>query len=224
MYTVIRTRVFDDWLAATTDPGRGVSQVVLLGAGFDSRAFRLAWPPGVRLWELDQAPLLAAKEAILTRVAATPGCQRHTVAVDFTDADWPGVLKSAGLMSELPTAWLAEGLLPYLAPEVALGMIAAVSELSPPGSHFAADVVDEDSIITRNQYLAGLRQLSPSLRGAPFQFGTNDPRQFLAEHGWATSKVMSPGDEGADFGRFSASPGQPNLPLPRLSFVLARRA
>jgi O-methyltransferase involved in polyketide biosynthesis len=103
-------------------------------------------------------------------------------------------------------------------------MLDAVSELSPAGSHFAADVVDEDSIITRNQYLAGLRQLSPALRGAPFQFGANDPRQLLADHGWETTKVMRPRDEGADFGRFTAFPGQPNLPLPRLSFVLARRA
>src|SRR5438128_3618200 len=52
MYTVIRTRVFDDWLVTTL--GHGVAQVVLLGAGFDTRAFRLDWPPGVRVWELDQ--------------------------------------------------------------------------------------------------------------------------------------------------------------------------
>jgi len=223
MYTVIRTRVFDDWLATITGPEHSISQVVLLGAGFDSRAFRLSWPLGVRVWELDQAPLLAAKEATLARAAATPGCERHTLAVDFTDADWPELLTSAGLRSELPTAWLAEGLLPYLAPDVAIAMLDAVSELSPHGSHFAADVVDGASIITRNQYLAGLRQLSPSLKGASFQFGTNDPRQLLADHGWTTSSVMHPGDEGANFGRFTTFPGLSNLPLPLLSFVLARR-
>jgi methyltransferase (TIGR00027 family) len=224
MYTVIRTRVFDDWLATTTGPMRGVSQVVLLGAGFDSRAFRLDWPLGLRLWELDQPSLFAAKEAILARLAATPGCQRHTVAVDFTNADWPGVLKSAGLRSELPTAWLAEGLLPYLAPDIAIGMLDAVSELSPRGSHFAADVVDGASIITRNQYVAGLRQLSPSLKGANFQFGVDDPRPLLADHGWTTVRVMHPGDEGANFGRFTVDRDLPNLPRPLLSFVLARRA
>src|SRR5712691_12446036 len=80
MYTVIRTRVFDDWLATAVGPEQSVSQVVLLGAGFDGRAFRLNWPPGVRLWELDQAPLLVAKEAILAQVAAIPGCQRQTLA------------------------------------------------------------------------------------------------------------------------------------------------
>jgi methyltransferase (TIGR00027 family) len=224
MYTVIRTRVFDDWLLTTLGPGRGVAQVVLLGAGFDSRAFRLDWPPGVRLWELDQVSLLAAKEAILARVAAIPGCQRTSLAVDFADADWPGELKSAGLRSEVPTAWLAEGLLPYLAPDVAVGMLDAVRELSSPGSHFAMDVVDEVSISTRNQYLAGLRQLSPSLKGASFQFGTDDPRQLLADHGWTTTRIMHPGDRGANFGRFTTFPGMPGLPLPLLSFVLARRA
>jgi methyltransferase (TIGR00027 family) len=73
MYTVIRTRVFDDWLASTMGSAHGVSQFVLLGAGFDCRAFRLDRPSGVRLWELDQAPLLAAREAILGRAAATRG-------------------------------------------------------------------------------------------------------------------------------------------------------
>ena len=63
------------------------------------------------------------------------------------------------------------------------------------------DVVDEVSVSTRNQYLAGLRQLSPSLKGATFQFGTDDPRQLLADHGWTTSRIMHPGDRGANFGR-----------------------
>ena len=224
MYTVIRTRVFDDWLSTTLGRGHGVAQVVLLGAGFDSRAFRLAWPPGVRLWELDQASLLAAKAAILAGVAAVPGCERRSLPVDFDHADWPEALTSAGLRSEVPTAWLAEGLFPYLAPEAALGVLDAMRDLSPPGSHLAMDVVDEVSVTTRNQYLAGLRQLSPSLKGASFQSGTDDPRRLLADHGWATSKIMHPGDAAAHFGRFTTFPGMPGLPLPRLSFVLARRA
>jgi methyltransferase (TIGR00027 family) len=203
----------------------GVSQFVLLGAGFDSRAFRLDWPSGVRLWEVDQAPLLAAKEAILGRVAATPGnCERRTVAFDFADPGWPAVLKSAGLRPDLPTAWLAEGVLPYLSPEVAIRLLDATRDLSPRGSHLAADVVDQDSIISRNEYLAVLRQVGPALKGAPFQFGTNDPPQLLADHGWITSRVVDPVDEGRRLDRFTASPGPPNLPLPRLSFVLAHWA
>jgi len=224
MYTVIRTRVFDDWLMSATGPDHAVSQVVLLGAGFDSRAFRLDWPAGVALWELDQPALLAAKAAILAHAAPAPGCLRTTVAVDFAHPDWPAALPPAGFRPELPTAWLAEGVFPYLTPEVAVGVLDAVARLSPPGSLFAADVVDEDSIRTRNQYLAGLRQLSPGIKGAPFQFGTNAPAQLLADHGWSPSTVVQPGDAGANFGRLVTAPGSASLPLPRLAFVMARRS
>lgn len=61
LHVVIRTRFYDEYLLAS-----GVSQVVLLAAGLDSRAFRLAWPDGVRLFELDLPELLAFKEHALS--------------------------------------------------------------------------------------------------------------------------------------------------------------
>jgi len=225
LYTIMRTRVFDDWLTSTTAAAAGLAQVVLLGAGFDSRAFRLDWRTGVALWELDQAALLAAKEAILAPSAPLPGCTRTTVAVDFADAEWPAALQAAGFRPELQTAWLAEGLFPYLTPHVAASVLDAAAALSATASQFAADLVDEDSVAARNQYLARLRELGPAVKGAPFQFGTNDPTQFLAAHGWSTLTIVEPADVAARFGRVIEEPElRITLPLPRLSFVMARRA
>jgi methyltransferase (TIGR00027 family) len=222
-YTAVRTRVFDDWLASTTAPPEGVRQVVLLGAGLDSRAFRLDWPPGLQLWELDQAPLLAAKEEILARVAPPARCRRQTVAVDLADPTWPAALRSAGFRSDLPTAWLAEGVLPYLVPEVAIALLDRAASLSPTGSHLAADMVDGDSVVTRNDYLARLRQLNASVKGAPFHFGTNDPGQLLMDHGWSTPAVLDANQVGATFNRTLISAAPSSLPLPRLWFVMAQR-
>src|SRR5947208_1787873 len=105
-FLAIRTRFFDDAVLAAC--AAGVRQVVLLGAGLDARAFRLAWPPGVRLFELDLPELFAFKEPVVAR--ATPKCTRIVVPVDMR-ADWTGPLTAAGFDGAAPTAWLAEGLL-----------------------------------------------------------------------------------------------------------------
>src|SRR3712207_8045357 len=63
LYVVVRTRFFDDFLLYACW-GAGVRQVVLLAAGMDTRAFRLNWPSGTRLYELDRPVVLAAKEEV----------------------------------------------------------------------------------------------------------------------------------------------------------------
>ena len=146
-YTIVRTRVFDDWLLSTT----GCLQLVLLGAGFDTRAFRLSWPTGTQVWELDQAQVLEAKEAALARVATDSGCaRRHAVVADLAGDGWPAVLATAEFRPEVPTAWLAEGLLPYLQPEAVETLVHHVSMLSASGSRFAADFVSADLMAARN--------------------------------------------------------------------------
>ena len=224
-YTVVRTRVFDEWLLSVTAPPGGVSQVVLLGAGFDARVFRLQLPSTTIVWELDQPELLSLKDSILADVAPTPTphCERRTVAVDFSQSTWPEALLAAGFQSELPTAWLAEGVVPYLEPDVAVRLIDTASKLSPLGSKLAVDVVDQASLVSRNQYLAALERTSPSVRGAPFRFGVDDAAKLFVDHGWSVSSVLRPGDPETTFGRFAASPAPSGLPRPLLSFVFARR-
>jgi methyltransferase (TIGR00027 family) len=78
---VIRTRFFDDQLLAGC--ASGCRQVVLLAAGLDTRAYRLAWPPGVRVFELDLPEVLTFKDHVLAGRRASPRCERTTVPADL---------------------------------------------------------------------------------------------------------------------------------------------
>ncbi len=112
-YQAVRTHFFDDFFGAASRDG--VRQVVILAAGLDSRAYRLDWPAGTMVFEIDQPKVLAYKGATLDGHGAVPKATRHAVGVDLRD-DWPAALIDAGFDPRRPTAWLAEGLLPYLPP------------------------------------------------------------------------------------------------------------
>lgn len=144
----VRSRFFDEYfLAAST---AGVRQVVLLAAGLDMRAFRLPWPANVELFELDQPKVLEFKDSVLHDQVALPGCARHVVPIDL-QADWPEALLRTSFDPQRPTAWLAEGLLPYL-PGIAVdALFADVHRLSAVGSWFATDDLAPDIPNTVNQ-------------------------------------------------------------------------
>ncbi|MEY9835240.1 class I SAM-dependent methyltransferase [Streptacidiphilus sp. EB103A] len=131
---VLRTRFFDDYLLQAT--AAGCRQVVLLAAGLDSRAFRLAWPEGTRVFELDLPPVIAFKERVLREEGAVPACERSVLAADLRE-DWPQALKNAGFDPTARTAWLIEGLLVYLEAEQADTMLSTVTELSAAGSRLS---------------------------------------------------------------------------------------
>ncbi|NDZ78780.1 class I SAM-dependent methyltransferase [Streptomyces sp. SID10853] len=128
---VIRTKFLDDLLDRAVTSG--VRQVVLLGAGMDSRAFRMDWPAGTRLFEVDTAEPLGFKAAVLRQEQAVPRCERITVPVDLRD-DWPGALAAAGHDPAQPTVWIAEGLLIYLPDDAVQLLLERVGELSAAGS------------------------------------------------------------------------------------------
>jgi methyltransferase (TIGR00027 family) len=132
----IRTRFFDDCLL---DAARaGGRQVVILGAGLDTRAFRLAWPPGVHLFELDRPDVLGFKQRVLRARSAAPTAERRAVRVDLRE-EWPRALMAAGFRGGEPTVWLAEGLLMYLTEEERDRLLDRAGALSSPGSRLAAD-------------------------------------------------------------------------------------
>lgn len=133
---VIRTRFFDDWLASSARPG-GPSQVVLLAAGLDTRAWRLAWPEETVLFELDRPDVLAAKAGVLAEARAAAACERRPVEADLA-LDWAPPLRAAGFDPTVRTAWLAEGVLFYLPDDVVRDVLEVVSGLSTPGAASAS--------------------------------------------------------------------------------------
>jgi len=130
-WILARTVFLDELLASAA--ASGCRQVVLLGAGFDTRAFRLDWPAGTRCFELDTADVLDAKGRVLAAAAAEPACERIPVAADLCE-DWPGALTAAGFDRGQPTVWIAEGLLVYLTAEAVETLLADLTALSAPGS------------------------------------------------------------------------------------------
>ena len=129
----VRTRFLDDLLLeACAD---GARQVVILGAGLDARGFRLHWPTGLRLYELDMAGVLQFKQAVIDSEGWRPACERVAVAVDLSE-DWTRPLFEAGFDASRHVAWVAEGLLAYLSPATSDALVARAGELSQPGSRF----------------------------------------------------------------------------------------
>lgn len=220
-YIAIRTRVFDDWLRGVTG-GDGPGQVVLLGAGMDARAFRLRWPPGTSLWELDRPELLALKGELLDRTGAHPQCARRSVGVDLASGGWLERLGASGFDSTQPSVWLAEGFFEYWEEPVVDRLLATLLPLAAAGSHLGADFVSRDFLASpwMVSYLAMLEE-----RGSPWRFGTNEPEVLLARHGWTATSVRQPGEEGANFGRWPWPVAPRSVPgLPHSFFVTAVRS
>jgi methyltransferase (TIGR00027 family) len=142
----VRTRFFDDHCLAAA--AAGVRQVVILAAGLDSRAYRLAWPDGTVVYELDQPAVIDFKTRTLADLGARPTATRRTVAVDLRD-DWPAALAQAGFDASQPTAWLAEGLLIYLPAEAQDRLFDQITAQSVPGSavatEYAPGIIDFDA-------------------------------------------------------------------------------
>ncbi|YCK39272.1 SAM-dependent methyltransferase [Actinomadura sp. ATCC 39365] len=180
-HLVFRTRFFDDHLSDS-----GCDQVVLLAAGLDARAFRLDWPPGVRLFELDLPELLAFKDGVLRGLAATARCERVPVPVDLRE-DWPGSLRAAGFDPARPTAWLIEGLLIYLSPAEAGRLLDGVRALSAAGSRlaFEYDPAAAALLAERARTMPELRRIATLWKGGPGE----DAVARLTARGWRVRTV-----------------------------------
>ncbi|MFF2063336.1 class I SAM-dependent methyltransferase [Streptomyces sp. NPDC058200] len=187
-YFGLRTRVLDDFLLQSVHVG-GARQVVLLGAGLDSRAFRLDWPPGCVIFEIDQEGVLAFKHKVLGGLSATPKAARVPIPMDLR-ADWVGALTDAGFDTAAPSVWLAEGLLFYLPITAETYLIDTVDRLSTGGSALAFEVkLDKDLLEYRDSplYTSTKHQIGIDLlnlfNGEPRPDSAGD----LGSKGWSTA-------------------------------------
>jgi methyltransferase (TIGR00027 family) len=132
-----RARFYDDYFAAAGK--EGVLQVVILASGLDARPYRLAWPAGTTVYEIDQPEVIAFKTATLSAAGAAPTAELRTIGIDLRE-DWPAALQDAGFDPGQPTAWLAEGvLIGWLPPDAEVRLLDSITPLSSEGSRFAAD-------------------------------------------------------------------------------------
>lgn len=191
----MRTKFFDDYF--TSSSSRGIRQIVILAAGLDSRAYRLDWPAGTVVYEVDQPAVIAFKKAALADLDATPAATLRTVGIDLRE-DWPVALGAAGFDPSAPTAWLAEGLLIYLPPEAQDRLLDTITGHSAPGSTVATESVPGllSYDAERAREMAGnLRErgLDLDMPSLIYPGPRNNVVEYLSSKGWDVTGV--PGGE-----------------------------
>lgn len=212
-YQAVRTHFFDTFFADAV--AAGIRQVVILASGLDSRAYRLSWPQGTVVYEIDQPMVLEYKAAMLGKHGVVPTAERREVAIDLRQ-DWPAALQSAGFDPARPTAWLAEGLLMYLPAEAQDRLFEQISELSAPGSRISAEAVrhhDEErrtQMRERWEKMADDLEIERTVDIADLTY--NDPDRadltdWLNNHGWTAFGTGSI-DEMRRFDRWAEVPDQ----------------
>jgi methyltransferase (TIGR00027 family) len=199
-YQAVRTHFFDEFFASAA--AAGIRQHVILAAGLDSRAYRLSWPAGSVVYEIDLPKVLEYKVATLASHGAEPVTTRRDVPVDLRE-DWPKALRDKGFDGSAPTTWLAEGLLPFLPAQAQESMFTAIDELSVPGSRISLEAFgfaefDRDEIQERWEK----RRAALAARGEDSSFSPldlwyddadrPDSAAWFAEHSWKTTSTESP--------------------------------
>jgi methyltransferase (TIGR00027 family) len=189
----VRTMFFDDFFLGATNAG--ITQAVILAAGLDSRAYRLNWPAGTTVYEIDQPDVIEFKSRTLAELGAAPTAYRRTVAIDLRE-DWSAALTQAGFDPGKPTAWSAEGLLGYLPPEAQDKLLDTVTALSAPGSRFATESSPTQDPATEGKMRERMQGVAAHWREHGFEldltelvyFGDrNEAAAYLDAHGWRTS-------------------------------------
>ena len=190
----VRTRFFDNFFADAA--AAGVRQAVILAAGLDTRAYRLQWPSGTVVYEVDQSQVIEFKTRTLADLGATPAADRKAVAVDLRD-DWPGALRDNGFDSQRPTAWIAEGLLGYLPPDAQDRLFDNITALSSAGSRLGTGYVPDmrDRIAKRGKEISERwRRLGLNMNWAELVYDgeRNDAAEYLTGRGWQTTVHTTP--------------------------------
>jgi methyltransferase (TIGR00027 family) len=182
----VRTRFFDEFfLNAARD---GIRQSVILAAGLDARPYRLSFPIGSVVYEVDQPKVIEFKSATMAALGATPSADRRTVSIDLRE-DWPAALRNSGFDTTAPTSWSAEGLLMYLPPEAQDRLFDNITELSAPGSKLATEF-HPDSDTTTSERAQEFNQrwenlgCDINLSGLFFDGDRNSVVEYLTDRGW----------------------------------------
>jgi methyltransferase (TIGR00027 family) len=198
----VRTRFFDDFFV---DAGEaGIRQAVILASGLDSRPYRLPWPQGSTVYEIDQPKVLEFKTATMSSIGATPTAERHAVSIDLRE-DWPAALRRSGFDETEPTAWSAEGLLAYLPPDAQDRLFDNITALSAPGSQLATEYHPDAGAAVGER----AKTMSTQWREHGFDIdlsqlfypGDRNPvADYLNGHGWLVNARPRP-EVFADYGR-----------------------
>jgi methyltransferase (TIGR00027 family) len=203
-YTACRTKFFDEYFLAAI--GDGIRQAVILAAGLDSRAWRLTWPEGCVVYEIDQPKVLAFKTGTLESHGVSPIASQISVGIDLR-LDWPTALAQAGFDASVPTAWCAEGLLPYLTADAQSLLFDRIQSLSAAGSRVAVEAFTNEFFSPKS--FARREEQTELYRAAAIKLGGKDITgsgnllyeeertevvDWLRAHGWTVTAATNAED------------------------------
>jgi methyltransferase (TIGR00027 family) len=202
-YMASRTMFFDQFFLRANNAG--VRQVVILAAGLDARSWRLPWPDGVTVYELDQPKVLEFKSSTLRERGAQPTANLVNVPIDLRQ-DWPTTLQQAGFDAAAPSAFTAEGLLPFLPSAAqdllferiqALTAVGSRLAVEAPGPDFNKPEARERQRSQMQRYRALAAQLGreehdfPDFEELWYFEDRTDVGDWLVEHGWDVSVLTA---------------------------------
>ena len=229
-FMATRTAFFDEFFLGAADAG--VRQVVILASGLDARSWRLPWPDGTVVYELDQPKVLEFKEATLREHGAHPTAQLVNIPIDLRQ-DWPKALQEAGFDSSRPSIWSAEGLVRYLPAQAQDLLFERINSLSAPGSWLASNVpgegfTDPDKVRAQREDNQRIRATAAKLIDAEitdfddlwYPEERTPVDAWLAERGWDVTALSFP----ELMARYSRSiPQGAEDSMPPTTFVSAHR-
>jgi methyltransferase (TIGR00027 family) len=185
----VRTRFYDQFFVDATRSG--IRQAVIVAAGLDVRAYRLPWPQGTVVYEVDLPNVIDFKTSTLSKQGAAPTAERRTVAVDLRD-DWPAALEAAGFDPQAPSAWSAEGLVVYLPPEAQDALFDNITALSAPGSQLASEFVPDTTVFRDPRWRSHHDRMSElgfelDFNDLVYHFERSHIIEYLTQRGWQVS-------------------------------------
>jgi methyltransferase (TIGR00027 family) len=185
----VRTRFYDRYFVDAT--ASGIRQAVIVAAGLDARAYRLPWPRGTVVYEVDMPNVIDFKTSTLSKLGAEPTAERRTVAVDLRD-DWPAALQAAGFDPQAPSAWSAEGLLVYLPPEAQDALFDNITALSAPGSQVASEFVPDTTVFADQRWRSHHERMSElgfdiDFNDLVYHYERSHIIEDLTKRGWQVS-------------------------------------
>lgn len=185
----VRTRFYDQFFVDAT--ASGIRQAVILAAGLDARAYRLPWPPGTVVYEVDMPEVIDFKTSTLSKLGAEPTAERRTVPVDLRD-DWPTALRDAGFDPDAASAWSAEGLVVYLPPEAQDALFDNITAQSVAGSQLASEFVPDTSVFADERWRSHHERMSElgfdiDFNDLVYHFERSHIIEYLARHDWQVS-------------------------------------
>ncbi|MEZ0364013.1 class I SAM-dependent methyltransferase [Mycobacterium sp. pUA109] len=224
-YAAARTKWFDEYFIAAG--ANGIDQAVILAAGLDARAWRLPWVDGTVVYEVDQPKVLEFKADTLAAHGIRSAVNYRAVAVDLRQ-DWPTALRQAGFDASTPTAWSAEGLLPYLSAAAQDLLFERIAELSAPGSRVAVEAFspgffDPENLARRRDEFRKLREAgdtnAPDVQDLWYVEERTDLAAWLTQRGWRVTATEAL-DLMAGYGR--PAPAELTDLTPRSVFIEGR--